>query len=177
MLNHVLMPWKNGQGVTEQIFIYPEDSNISNFQWRLSSATFDTSGPFSFFEQHQRILVQVEGKPIKIIHKNNSTTLNLFEEYCFSGSLETSCEVTSSVRDFNVIYQEDKFKVNFETYTNKHKEIKIKKSGENFLFCAFGEASVDEKKIQKFQTFKLENDVTIEFEKDCIMFHVSIIKK
>jgi uncharacterized protein len=176
MLNHVLMPWKNGQGVTEQIYIYPENSNISNFKWRLSTATFNTSGPFSFFEQ-QRILVQVEGEPIKIIHKENSKILNLFEEYYFSGSIETSCEVSSSVRDFNVIYKEDEFKVNFEMYTHKQIEVNLKKSGDDFLFCAFGEARVNDQEIKKFQSLKLEQDVQIQFEKDCVMFYVNIIKK
>ncbi len=43
----ILMPWKNGLGMTSQIDIFPAKAHFPDgFLWRLSSATVKTSSAF-----------------------------------------------------------------------------------------------------------------------------------
>lgn len=55
------MPWKNGKGVTIEIAIHPADASVENFDWRLSTATVDSDGPFSVFEGIERSLSVLTG--------------------------------------------------------------------------------------------------------------------
>lgn len=58
---HRRMPWKNGKGVTIEIAIHPADASIDTFNWRLSTATVDSDGPFSAFEGIERSLAVLDG--------------------------------------------------------------------------------------------------------------------
>ncbi len=58
------MPWKNGKGVTIEIAIHPADATIDNFDWRLSTASVDSDGPFSRFDGIERSLAVLEGDGI-----------------------------------------------------------------------------------------------------------------
>ncbi|MDN3711112.1 HutD family protein [Paracoccus cavernae] len=59
--DHRRMPWKNGKGVTIAIAIHPADASVENFDWRLSTATVDSDGPFSVFEGIERSLSVLTG--------------------------------------------------------------------------------------------------------------------
>eukprot|EP01035_Chromulina_nebulosa_P052956 gene52956-72284_t len=43
------MPWRNGQGMTEEIVNFPPESSLADFDWRLSIAHVEKDGPFSVF--------------------------------------------------------------------------------------------------------------------------------
>ena len=55
------MPWKNGLGVTTEIVIEPPGATLDHFDWRLSMARIDASGPFSSFPNVDRLLMVLEG--------------------------------------------------------------------------------------------------------------------
>lgn len=100
------MPWKNGQGTTAQIQIYPENSSViaGDFQWRLSSATVQASGPFSLFPGCDRLLVVLEGKGLMLNH----TRLELLHPIQFSGEYEIDCKLLDEeVVDLGLIYRRD----------------------------------------------------------------------
>lgn len=58
------MPWKNGGGETTEIAVHPAGSGLDDFDWRVSMATVNESGPFSAFEGVDRTLTVLEGAGI-----------------------------------------------------------------------------------------------------------------
>ncbi|MCF1469426.1 HutD family protein [Agrobacterium vitis] len=55
------MPWKNGQGMTEEILIFPPGSGLGDFDYRLSIAHVGADGPFSTFPGVDRSIALLEG--------------------------------------------------------------------------------------------------------------------
>ena len=54
------MPWKNGGGMTTELAVYPSDAGDA-FDWRISIADIETSGPFSTFAGYDRVIGLLEG--------------------------------------------------------------------------------------------------------------------
>ena len=51
---YINMPWKNGGGLTQEICRYPIAEEV--FDWRISMASLNNSGDFSFFEGYHLII-------------------------------------------------------------------------------------------------------------------------
>jgi environmental stress-induced protein Ves len=62
--DQVSMPWKNGGGETIEIVRCPEDSSLDTFDWRISRARINISGPFSRFPGIDRTLIVLTGRGI-----------------------------------------------------------------------------------------------------------------
>lgn len=60
------MPWKNGQGITTEIAVYPEGASLSDFEWRVSMAQVGADGPFSCFPGLDRTLCVLTGAGIRL---------------------------------------------------------------------------------------------------------------
>ncbi len=56
------MPWRNGGGVTTELWIAPAGATLDSFDWRLSMARIDVPGPFSTFAGIDRVLAVLEGR-------------------------------------------------------------------------------------------------------------------
>lgn len=56
------MPWKNGGGVTTEIAVSPAGAGLDDFDWRISMARVEGSGPFSQFAGIDRTLAVLEGE-------------------------------------------------------------------------------------------------------------------
>ena len=56
------MPWKNGGGETIEIMKWPQDGDLSHFDWRISMAQVALDGPFSVFPKIDRHLAVLAGK-------------------------------------------------------------------------------------------------------------------
>ncbi|KUM24534.1 HutD-family protein [Mesorhizobium loti] len=59
-----VMPWKNGGGTTTEIAVSPHGAGLDDFDWRISMARVETSGPFSSFAGIDRTLSVLEGDGI-----------------------------------------------------------------------------------------------------------------
>lgn len=105
------MPWKNGGGETWEI---ARDVETDDYDWRLSVAEVRQSGPFSAFPGYERIIVQLEGPPMRLTHPTGTKELGSLVPYAFSGDLSTEGSVTSTARDFNVIYRRGKVRAQAE---------------------------------------------------------------
>lgn len=99
------MPWKNGQGSTRQIAIYPDNANISDFQWRISAATVNDIGPFSNFDNVTRSLALLTGEKITLNIQGQSVDLHRDgQPITFSGTLPTEMTACSQpALDFGVM--------------------------------------------------------------------------
>jgi uncharacterized protein len=97
------MPWKNGGGVTQEICRYPKQEA---FHWRVSMATVNQDGDFSFFEGYQRIISILKGEGIYLLQEQEEKKLIQQQDvFTFSGDQSIHCQlVNGTVIDFNLIF-------------------------------------------------------------------------
>lgn len=105
--DYVEMPWRNGGGVTFEIARAPPSG--VDFDWRLSLALIERSGPFSSFTGCQRAIALVSG-PGCILHGIDATAVALSapgDRALFSGSAAVECElVAGPCHDLNLMVRE-----------------------------------------------------------------------
>lgn len=104
--DYVSMPWKNGGGHTLQLAIAPEGADLSSFEWRISSADVDSSGPFSLFAGFDRSLAVLEGNGLMLeldsLHATILTPDN--KPLAFRGEQQVHAALFDGpIRDLNVI--------------------------------------------------------------------------
>jgi environmental stress-induced protein Ves len=110
-----VVPWKNGQGFTTELYIDPPGADFARepFFVRMSSATVASPhSTFSLFPGCRRVLVALDGS-LRLRHGNGEenervVALSPLVPHCFDGGEKTECELTGAapVTDFNLISQE-----------------------------------------------------------------------
>lgn len=60
------MPWKNGGGFTTEVAVFPPESGLDDFLWRVSMAQIAGDGPFSAFAGIDRTLTLLEGDGLEL---------------------------------------------------------------------------------------------------------------
>lgn len=101
------MPWRNGGGVTFEIARSP--ANGTEFDWRLSLALIDHSGPFSSFAGYQRAIALVSGDGCLLhgIEPQAVTLRRPGDLQLFSGAAAVTCELLGGTTcDFNLMVRE-----------------------------------------------------------------------
>ncbi len=100
-----LMPWKNGKGVTKELFVR-NLQDTDKYLFRLSMAGVTEDGEFSDFSGYDRTLIMLEGNGI-ILHHSDGTVNELLKTSdiaFFSGDVKTTATlINGPVRDFNVM--------------------------------------------------------------------------
>jgi environmental stress-induced protein Ves len=101
-----VMPWKNGGGVTTEIFASPP---TGDFDWRVSIATVNADGPFSTFIGYERHIMTLAGKGMVLdIEGSGKFTLERFQPFSFSGDAKVQGLLSKgTVLDFNLIVRQD----------------------------------------------------------------------
>jgi uncharacterized protein len=100
------MPWKNGGGVTTEIFANPPSGD---FDWRVSLATVNADGPFSTFDGYERHIMTLSGEGMVVdIEGSGKFTLEPFRPFSFSGDARVHGSLLrGTVMDFNLIVRRD----------------------------------------------------------------------
>lgn len=108
------LPWKNGGGVTTELFVTPQGLE---FNLRLSMARIDKDGPFSLYAGYDRHLLILEGSGIDINVNVTNRRLSLGSEaFFFPGEAFVSSALLSGpVTDFNVMIKRDWGKATVKT--------------------------------------------------------------
>ncbi len=99
------VPWRNGRGKTLVLLSEPIPGSEA-FAWRLSIAGVASNGPFSRFDDCDRILVLLEGKGMTLSHGNGQVDVlrARFALARFPGDIDTVVTLHDGpVRDFNVM--------------------------------------------------------------------------
>lgn len=100
--DYITTEWSGGK--TTQLFIYPEDSNYKelNFKFRLSSATVELEkSEFTKLEGVDRFITPLDNE-LKLTHNHKDyISLKPFEVYKFDGGINTTSY--GKVRDFNLM--------------------------------------------------------------------------
>lgn len=105
------MRWKNGGGWTMELAKSP-DGDGDAFDWRISIADIESSGPFSTFAGYDRVIGLLEGIGMELrFDTAESVRLERRLQFTrFSGEWQTEGVLISGpVRDFNVIVKRDAF--------------------------------------------------------------------
>jgi hypothetical protein len=101
--------WKNGQGRTRQLAIYPADGD--EFLWRVSVAEVDSAAPFSSFPgvDRQIALLRGAGFTMTLDKQQRHALVVPFEPFAFPGEAEVAVElVDGATQDFNVMLRRGK---------------------------------------------------------------------
>lgn len=99
------MLWKNGQGVTFEIF-RDNGENLDDFGYRISMADVASNGAFSHFSGRERILTILTGDGIVLnVDNQQKFTLKPQQVFSFSGDSDVySTLINGAIRDLNVIF-------------------------------------------------------------------------
>jgi environmental stress-induced protein Ves len=163
--------WKNGLGYTDQIAIHPAGADLrkADFLWRVSSAKIDQSSAFSMFPEHDRILLILEGKGIRLFHRfeegepEDSTDLPPFEPYEFPGDIQSRCELISgAVKDLSIFIRKGEVEASLEVVElNEDEAYEWSPQGRwNFALCPHAEVDVEYESLSEVSHQK-EGDVLL----------------
>jgi environmental stress-induced protein Ves len=100
------MPWKNGGGTTIEIAASPHGAGLDRFDWRVSMARVEGSGPFSVFEGIDRCLCVLSGAGIvlKPFGRGHVTLTQYSPPYAFPADLALKADVLDGpITDLNVM--------------------------------------------------------------------------
>ena len=101
------MPWRNGSGITYEIAREPAEGE--EFDWRLSLALIERSGPFSNFAGYQRAISLVNGAGC-VLHGLGAQPVQMSlagTTTIFPGAAQVECElIDGPCHDLNLIVRE-----------------------------------------------------------------------
>lgn len=96
--------WKNGGGSTCEVAIFPPNATLDNFDWRISIATIERSGPFSTFQGVDRTLSLLDGDAVHLHFDSKTVVLSAKNPtVSFPGEQAVFAEVRGTTTDFNVM--------------------------------------------------------------------------
>ena len=99
------MPWKNGNGTTIQMAVWPDQAGLEDFVWRVSRTQVVSDGGFSHFSGIDRSLALLEGRGmvLQVAH----STLMLDQNHpvaVFAGDVATEAKlIDGPISDLNVM--------------------------------------------------------------------------
>lgn len=103
--------WKNGQGRTRQLAIYPANADSDTFVWRVSVAEVDSAVPFSSFPgvDRQIALLRGAGFTMTLDGRQRHALVAPFEPFAFPGEADVEVElVGGATQDFNLMLRRGK---------------------------------------------------------------------
>jgi len=139
------MPWKNGGGETIEIAVSPPEAGLDDFDWRVSKARVDDSGPFSSFPGIDRTLSILDGEGLLLtvgiappVRLDRTTP-----PHDFAADVATRADLIGGpVTDFNVMSRRGRVGHSVKRLAVKG-EIEVLAAGtEVLVFCASGKVSV-----------------------------------
>lgn len=97
-------PWKNGQGLTDEVLLLPEGADRDAFDLRVSRASIGGRGLFSAFPGADRIITVIEGEGLVLEFDDGPVRLAPLAPYTFdSGRTPDGVPLGGGVRVFNVM--------------------------------------------------------------------------
>lgn len=159
------MPWKNGQGMTSEIAIFPPIARFPDdeFVWRLSSALIKSANHFSQFKNYDRLLVVWKGDGLML----NASEVLPFKPFQFSGEELMDCRLLGGeVVDLGLIYRKDQVKAEMKvlTLTASHSQTITLNQRMHFLICAEGTFFADDALIATEDTLQVQGFERLELK-------------
>lgn len=144
----VVSRWSGG--ITNQLYIYPEDSDYQkrDFKFRLSIATTENeSSVFTKLDKTWRVISILDGT-MKLEHKNRYTVaLNKYEIDRFSGEWDSFS--IGRVTDFNLMIKDGEGDFFFKEARENIAMVLDNKECFNFVYCIDGSIKTEDKELFK----------------------------
>ncbi|MFN3718125.1 MAG: HutD family protein [Rhizobium rhizophilum] len=109
---HQQMPWKNGLGITREVISKPASDGSGRFEWRISLATVEASGPFSIFAGIDRTIAVLQGDGMQLTVDGRRETPLLVDSppFAFSGNAEVQADCLGrETLDLNMMSRRGRF--------------------------------------------------------------------
>jgi environmental stress-induced protein Ves len=139
------MPWKNGGGVTTEIAVSPTGAGLDDFDWRVSMARVELSGPFSRFAGIDRTLAVLEGEGIvlDIAGRSPTTITRATDPLSFPADVPTAARLIGGpITDLNVMTRRGRMTHSVERLViSAPVEIRTE-AGTTLILCLNGEVIV-----------------------------------
>jgi environmental stress-induced protein Ves len=158
--DHQVMPWKNGGGQTAEIAVFPADSALADFGWRVSMATVASDGPFSVFEGIDRTLTVLEGAGLGLtIDGQAAVTLTAQSAPLFfaADAATDSSLVDGTVTDLNVMTRRGRYTHSVRRFDVEREASLTISASTTLIFCASGGLDVESQTLSRFDAIILEN--------------------
>jgi len=138
-----VMPWKNGGGTTTEIAVSPDGAGLDDFDWRVSMARVEGSGPFSSFAGIDRTLSVLEGEGIvlDIAGRPAARLTPASQPFFFPADLPTSAAlIAGPITDLNVMTRRGRTLHSVERLAISRPVDIATRAGSTLILCHKGEA-------------------------------------
>lgn len=136
--------WKNGGGTTREIALWPPESGLDRFLWRVSVATLATSGPFSVFQGIDRRIMVLAGEGVRLRSDDGTLDHRLDERhrpFAFAGDLAIEGElIGGESSDLNVMSRRGRGEAELRV---EHEPTTLPLAACGVLLCLAGSWRVD----------------------------------
>lgn len=142
------MPWKNGLGVTREMYIFPQAALLerNDFLWRLSSAVVSAGGPFSAFPGYDRILFLLSGEGMDLqVNGEELILADPLSSISFRGEDTVFCSLRGdTVTDFNIFFRRDCLSCSCRRITpHTGKDLSLPAGDWNIILCLRGKTVLE----------------------------------
>lgn len=148
--------WKNGGGITHQL---ARSDDHAGMRWRVSIAEVASDGPFSRFEQTDRIIMLLQGEGF-CLHGAAEHTVVLDKAlvpFAFVGETAIDCTlIDGPVRDFNLMTRRSDVTANLQVLSVTD-PLSLRLTQESLLYLASGQLQVSFKE----QSYQLEAEQSL----------------
>ncbi len=151
------MPWKNGQGMTQEIDIFPEGADLAkvDFHWRLSSAEIKSDNVFSNFPGYDRHLIVLSGEGLKL----NQQSLLPLKVHSFHGEDSIQCSLIGGVVvDLGIIYRRNIYHCDMQIVTLNQDEKLFFGDGIHYLKTISGSIVFNSVLVNTDEVLKIEGN-------------------
>ncbi|MDF3123874.1 HutD family protein [Rheinheimera sp. 1928-s] len=143
--------WKNGAGITHQLA--RSDDNIG-MRWRVSIAEVASDGPFSLFEQIDRIIMLLQGNGFCLNRALAQPVVldKVLVPFAFTGETAIDCTlIDGPVRDFNLMTRRSDVTASVQVLSVTE-PLPLRLTQESLLYLASGQLQLSFKE----QSYQLE---------------------
>jgi environmental stress-induced protein Ves len=168
--------WKNGKGLSREIYCIPQESDPALFNFRLSMATVTESAPFSIYTGIDRFLMLLDGDGVRLKFEDQADALldSPFDCLEFEGEEVIFCELLKGeCIDFNVMTNRSWGKSSvISSLLKKGQSKKITAKVESFIFLYCSSPSLIVLGVgETYEILASENFVVVEITINRKHFH------
>ncbi|MBL4919013.1 HutD family protein [Szabonella alba] len=138
--SYLALPWKTGQGITEEICLLPEGATRDRFDLRISCAPIPEVATFSAFPGVERVITLIEGAGLDLDFGDRLLRLELLAPCRFdSGLAPVGRPDGDGVRVINVMAARDRWRITTARVMSAAFQSDVPAGGLAVLFAIAGE--------------------------------------
>lgn len=164
--NYRKTPWKNGNGVTEDILLLPHGSSHDDFDIRISRAPIVDDSRFSAFVGVDRTITRLGENPLSLRFDDREEELAYLVPYSFDSALTPSSRLASGPSQvMNVMTRRGRWQSQVSVlHGSATKAITCRQGDMLVAYVLHGKCGVGGSHVGTGQTLILNGPATIEME-------------